>query len=106
MAELVLKDTQQCLLSISEEDARGNPVEVKPDELTWLSSDETVATVTDNGDGTALVVAAGALGLAQVQVQDSETDGTNIAGTLDVQVGPGPVTKVNITPGTPTEQGA
>lgn len=97
-----LHDFEQVTLSVEALDAEGNPADAT---IAWSSSDDTVASVADNGDSTALVVAspgAGGLGTATIKATATDNgDGDVHEGTWDVEVVAGDVVTVNIVPGTP-----
>ena len=103
VAAFRLEDTQQVDLSVSATDVHGHPAEIEG-SLTWASSDESVLSVQAAADGMSATAVGVAPGSAQVQVNDAETDGTNIAGTLDVEVVAGPAVSVTVTPGEVTDQ--
>jgi ActR/RegA family two-component response regulator len=103
IAVFKITDSQEFPVTVQAQDARGNPVDLAG-KLAWASSDEKVLIVTGHPDGSATVTATGKTGTAQVQVTDTETNGTQIAGVLDVTVTAGPAVSVTITPGTPSEQ--
>jgi hypothetical protein len=96
-----LHDTEQVPVSVAATDAEGNPSGAA---ITFSSSDDTIAAVTDNGDGTAVVVAspgAAGLGTASITATATDADGSTASGTFDVEVIPSDTVAVNITPGTP-----
>lgn len=102
----MLQSGQQVELTASYQDRHGNPAEVE--SQTWSSSDETVLTVTDNGDGTATAAAAGSLGTAQIQLSADARFGdevNTITGILDVEVVASEAVTAVITPGEPTDSG-
>jgi hypothetical protein len=100
-----LRDSQQVTLSVEALDSEGNPAAVT---TTWTTSDETIASVTDNGDGTALVVASpgeGGLGTATIKASVTDnSDGDVHEGTFEVEVVAGDAVTVNIVPGTPEDK--
>ena len=104
---LVLTATQQCTLAISVVDKKGNPAAVDGVPA-WGTSDASLLTVTPAMDGlSAVIIAVGSLGTAQVNVSaDADLgDGvTAITGTLDVTITAAQATAVAISAGTPTEQ--
>jgi hypothetical protein len=101
-----LRDSQQVSISVEALDSEGNPAAVTV--AFGPSTDETVVAVTDNGDGTALVVAspgAGGLGNASVPVTVTDkSDGDVISSTFDVEVIAGDAVAVNVLPGTPEDK--
>ena len=104
---MILKDHQQTVVRPRFVDAAENEVPAPgADVLTWRSSDESILTVTDNGDGTATVATTGTLGTASVTLSDDETgDGQpEFIGSLAVDVVTGPVTGIEVTADAPTER--
>jgi hypothetical protein len=93
---LVVTDQQSDSLTVSAVDAAGFST---PDAgpFNWSVDNTAVATVTDNGDGTAKVQAV-APGSANV----TSTDANSLTGSLAVTVNPGPASSLVITAGTPT----
>jgi hypothetical protein len=98
---------QQVELSISGEDAYGNPVDISGD-LAWTSSDESIVVVQPgSGDATkAVAFAVGPTGTAAVTVSnDVDSDGTgDFQGSLAIDVVAGDITEIVITPGTPEDK--
>ncbi len=98
---LQLTDSQNCDLSVSFVDKKGNPV-TDTHTLTWGVDNSDLLTLTPSDDNkTCGISAVGPLGTALVSVQD---DADQISATLEVQIVSGAATEVTITPGTPTEQ--
>lgn len=97
-----MHDFEQVTLTVEALDAEGNPAAVT---TAWASSDEVVASVKDNGDGTALVVAspgAGGLGTTTITATVTDnSDGDQHIGTFDIEVVAGDAVVVNISAGTP-----
>ncbi len=79
-------------------DAKGNPASLGG-PLTFASSDTSLLTVTDNGDGSAEASAVGPLGNAQVTVSD-----TVETAVVDVTVIGGAEAGLSVALGTPEEQ--
>jgi hypothetical protein len=106
MATLALTDVQQCPLALSAADAKGNPATLPPGAVTWASSAPSVVAITPTADGmTANLVAAGALGTAQISVSVVvDPAQPPLTGTLDVTVGGSAAATIVITPGTPVAQ--
>lgn len=104
---LVLTDNQQVTLTIAPVDVKNNPAPVDG-VPTWSSSDATIVAVTPAADGmSAVAVAVGPIGTAQVNVSADADLGagvTTISGTLDVQVQAGNAVSLGISAGTPTDQ--
>lgn len=102
-----LQDDQKVALAVSFKDRAGN---VLPAEavgtLTFSSSDETVLTVTDNGDGSAVATTTGALGSAVVKVEnDKDDDGTaDYSAVLAFDVVAGDVFEIALAAGTPVSR--
>jgi hypothetical protein len=103
---MVLKDTEQVVLSVVPVDAKGNaaPVDGAP---VWGSSDPAVATVTAAADGlSATVAAVGPLGKTQISVTADADLGEgleSIVGTLEIEVVAGKAVSLSIKTGTPEE---
>jgi hypothetical protein len=108
MAQLILTDTQDCPLSVVARDRKGAVAQLQG--MTWESSDPTVFTVVqDAADPTKALASAVSPGTGVVTFTgDADlSDGVvNIIGTLDVVVGAGQASVVEITAGTPVEQPA
>lgn len=94
---------QQVALSITGEDAYGNPVDISAAVVLWASSDTSVVAVNvdENDDSNAVAVAVGPVGTSAVTV-------TNAAGTfqgsLAIDVVAGEVAEIVINPGEPTDK--
>lgn len=102
----ILADDEKVSASATFVDAAGNvaPVQGAP---VWASSDESIVTVTDNGDGTVTITSVGPLGTAQVSVTaDADLgDGvTNIVGTADIEVVASQAVAASIGLGTPEKK--
>jgi hypothetical protein len=94
---------QQVELSISGEDAYGNPVDVSGDTV-WSSSDESIVNV-QSSDGThATATAVGPIGTAAVTISnDVNHDGTgDFQGSLAIDVVAGNIAEITIAAGEPT----
>jgi hypothetical protein len=104
--QMVLKDTEQVVLSVLPVDAKGNPAPVDGAPA-WGSSDPTVATVTPAADGlSATVAAVGPLGKTQISVTADADLGEgveSVVGTLDIEVVAGKAVSLSIKTGTPEE---
>lgn len=104
---LVLSATQQCTLSVTVTDKKGNPAPVDgtPD---WLVDNPNVVALTPSADGlSCLISAIGPIGGATVTFRgDADLgDGVKeIAGILEVDVTAGEASLVTINAGTPEEQ--
>jgi hypothetical protein len=101
MADLVLTADDQARLAASGQDADGNPVALAG-QLTYAVDNTSVLTLTDNGDGTALIVTTGPTGSALVTASAD-----NAIGSLAVDVVAGDVASIQISAtvepqGTPT----
>jgi hypothetical protein len=90
MADLVLTADQQARLSASGVDSDGNPVDLTG-SLAYACDNDTVLTLTDNGDGTALIVTTGPTGSALVTAT-----GDGVIGSLAVDVVAGDVASIAI----------
>jgi len=106
--QLVLTDTQDCPLTVTAKDRKGAAAPVSGQ--VWSTSDPNVVTVTlDATDPSKAVASAVAPGTAVITFTadaDPSDQVVNIIGTLDVVVGAGQATVVEIAAGTPTEQTA
>lgn len=102
---LILKDSQEVVLSYTATSKAGNPASVE--NATWASSDPSVV-VTASADGsTATAAAAGPLGTATVTLSGDADLGEGVkpvTGVIDIQVVTGDAAIFNITAGEPTEQ--
>lgn len=98
-----LLDSQQVTIRVAGKDKAGNAADLTGGALTWTVSDDSVAALTDNGDGTALLV-AGDLGSVVVTVDYAGADGTDFKGSLAVDVVGGPVTEVDVVADAPVDQ--
>jgi hypothetical protein len=103
-----LRDDQQVTLSVEALDAEGNPAGVA---ITWADSGgldadgNAVIELTDNGDGTATVVASpttGGLGISTVTATATDnSDGDVHTATFDVEVVAGDAVTFNVMAGAP-----
>lgn len=98
-----LQADQQVPLSVEYTDEVGNPT-TAPDEaaVTYTVDDPTIINLTDNGDGTAVAAAVGALGTANVHVE-AVFDGQTLTGDLQIVVVAGLAERLNVVAGEPTE---
>lgn len=98
---------QQVELSISGEDAYGNPVDITGDTA-WSSSDESIVHVTRIDDGHATASAVGPFGSAAVTVtNDVDADGSgDFIGSIAIDVVAGVMTEIVVTAGTATNKPA
>jgi len=98
---------QQVELSITGQDNYGNPVEITGNTQ-WLSSDETIVTLTVHDPSHATAVAVGPVGSAAVKVtNDVNNDGTgDYIGSLAVDVVAGVMTEIAVVAGTPEDKPA
>jgi len=96
---------QQVALSISGEDAYGNPVNVSGDTV-WTSSDESIVSVEAVDATHATAVAVGPVGTASVTVSnDVNQDGTgDFQGSLAIDVVAGDIAEIVIQTGEPTDK--
>lgn len=108
---LQLTDIQQVQLSIEPLDTKGNPAQVNG-VPSWVSSDPSILTVNPSADGmSAMVLAVGKLGNAQVAVSanaDMDPAGAPVplTGTVDFTIVSSQATQLSISAGTPTDQPA
>lgn len=98
-----LLDSQQVTLSVTGKDKAGLQAALDPASLEWSVSDEAVATLTSNTDGTALLVAE-ELGSVVVTVDYKGADGTDFKGSLAVDVVGGPVTEIDVVADAPVDK--
>jgi hypothetical protein len=99
---------QQVDLSITGQDRYGNPVDISGDTA-WLSSDESIISVTPGADSShATAVAVGPTGTASVTVtNDVNQDGTgDFQGSLAIDVVAGDIAEIEVQAGTPTDKPA
>ncbi len=86
---MIITDTQKVNLTVSFQDAAGNPARVDGTP-TWASSDESIVTLDVAADGmSAFAVSAGPLGMSQVAATaDADLGGgvTPITGVIDIEV--------------------
>lgn len=102
-----LTATQQAPISVDFKDKKGNVAQ--PDGIPEWSTDNTdVLSLTPSTDGLSCVAAAvGPLGTATVTMRADAKLGEEVQeviGTLQIDVGPGDATVVNLNLGTPIEQ--
>jgi hypothetical protein len=107
MAGVKMSDSQQCNVTVTFADRRGNPASV--DGVPEWSTDNTdVLALEPSGDGkSCLVKAVGPLGTATVTMKadaDMGQGSTPVIGTLDFEITGGAATVVKLEPGTPAEQ--
>jgi len=101
---LQMTDAQQCVLTVSAVDAKGNPTTVTPGSLTWLVDNPNLLSVTSNPDGTATVSAVGPIGQGNVTV-NATIAGAAVSGTITVNIISGAPTQLSISAGAPSDQG-
>ena len=100
---MILTDSQKVVVSVSAVDKKGNPAALDAAPV-WTSSDENVVTLNVATDGmSAVAMAVGTLGHAQVLASAVVGDG-NISGTLEIDVVSGSASTLNLTAGAPEEQ--
>lgn len=108
MAVLNLTDTQDCDVQVQGRTRKGSIAQLQ--NVTFAGSDDAVATVTqDAADKSKAVISAVTAGIMQVTATgDADlSDGVvDLIGVLDVVVGAGQATVVELVPGTPREQPA
>lgn len=98
-----LQADKQVPLSLQFTDEVGNPVDAPASfSATYTVDDPTIINLTDNGDGTAVAAAVGALGTANVHV-DASFDGTTISGDLQIVVVAGLAERLSVVAGAPEE---
>ncbi len=103
-----MTDSQQCVLTVTMTDKRGNPVPFPPGSLApaWMVDTPSILSLTPTAGGSSCTIAAlGPLGDAKVSVLVSDTQGNPLAGGgIDVTIVSGAPSQVTVDPGTPTEQ--
>lgn len=102
-----LTATQQAPITVDFKDKKGNVAQ--PDGVPeWFTDNTDVLSLTSAADGLSCVAAAvGPLGTATVTMRADAKMGTEVQeviGTLQIDVGPGDATVVNLNLGAPTEQ--
>ena len=98
-----LQADKQVPLSLGFTDELGNEVPTPADlTATYTVDDTSIINLTDNGDGTAIAAAVGALGSATVHATVS-WNGQTLEGDLNIVVVAGLAERVNIVAGEPTE---
>ena len=97
---------QQVALTITGEDRDDNPVDISGD-IAWLSSDESVVTVEQTGENTAVATAVGPAGTAAVTVtNDVDQDGSgDFQGSIAIDVVAGDIAEIVVSAGEPTDKG-
>lgn len=98
-----LIDNQEVVLAVTAVDDQGQPTE-NLGTLSAVSSDETVITVADNGNGSFTASTTGALGSASVTIS-TDVDGDALPdfnGSIAFDVFPGTVAALTVTAGEPT----
>ena len=103
---LRLTDSQEFpTVSFSAEDKVNNPAPVENVKLT--SSDDSIVTVTANGDGTYKVTTTGKLGTVQLNAQADARIGDGeklLFGTETIEVVAGEAVAIALNPGEPAER--
>lgn len=94
---------QQVPLSVQYTDEVGNPTDAPEGASVVYSVDDTsLINLTDNGDGTAVAAAVGALGAANVHVE-ANVAGQVLTGDLQIVVVAGLAERLDVVAGPPTE---
>lgn len=102
-ARMDLQADKKVALTVQAEDEVGNPATFDG-TYAYTVDDASVINLTDNGDGTAVAAATGALGVATVTATATRTDGSLAGqGVLAFQVVPGDVATFDIAAGAPEE---
>lgn len=90
---------QQVSLSVTAEDAYGNPVDITGATAIWSSSDGTIVDVVPDADSlSATAVAVGPVGTAAITVANQAG---SVQGSLAIDVIAGEVAEIVVTAGTP-----
>lgn len=98
-----LQADKQVPLSVQYTDEVGNPTPAPVGAtVAYTVDDPTIINLTDNGDGTAVAAAVGALGTANVHVE-ATFNGTTLTGDLQIVVVAGLAERLNVVAGDPTE---
>lgn len=99
---LQITDVQSVSASVTEVDAKGNPVGLDANAtVAWSVSDPTILTLTQNPDKSASIVATGPLGSSQVAVSVTNPDGSTLNAQDTVTVVASAATGLAIQFGTP-----
>lgn len=99
-----LRADQQVVLSGGWTDEVGNPVPAPPQfTVVYTVDNTTVITLTDNNDGTAVAVATGVLGTANVHAEANTPGMPTMTADLQIVVVAGLAERFTIVAGTPTE---
>lgn len=98
-----LQADKKCTLTAGYTDEVGNPT-TAPDgaTVTYTVDDTAIINLTDNGDGTAVAAATGALGTATVH-GEATFNGQTVTGDLQIVVVSGLAERFDITAGEPEE---
>jgi hypothetical protein len=100
---LNLKDNEKVTYTLEADDSAGNIAIPFPAPPVWSVSDATLLAVSAAADGlTAVVSAVGPEGTALVQVSATNSDGSAVAGTDSITIGPSAAIAIKLTPGTPS----
>lgn len=100
-----LQADKKVSLSVEWTDEVGNPTDAPADgggAISYTCDNADVIALTDNGDGTAVAAATGALGDAKVSVS-AQAGGRTLTGDLDIHVVSGLAERVNVVAGAPEE---
>jgi hypothetical protein len=99
-----LQADKKVSLSVQWTDEMGNPSDAPADggSVSYSVDNIDVIALTDNGDGTAVAAATGALGDATVSVS-AVAGGRTLTGDLDIHVVAGLAERVNVLAGAPEE---
>jgi hypothetical protein len=98
-----LKADQKVGFELTGKDEMGNDADMAGATLTFTVDDPSVATVTDNGDGTGEVAAVGPLGSTILNATGSLPSGQALSGTVAIDVVAGDVASVDFAFGEPEE---
>lgn len=100
---MALKADQKVAFSLQATDEVGNPGEFEG-TIVYSVDDESIVTLTDNGDGTGEVAATGTLGTAVLSAEATRTSDSKVfMGSVSVDVIAGDVEVIDIVLGTPEE---
>lgn len=99
-----LQADKKVALSVEWTDEVGNPTDAPTGaDVTYSVDEPTVINLIDNGDGTAVAAATGALGTATVHVEGTATGMPTATGDLQLIVVSGAAERLTVTAGPPEE---
>lgn len=101
-----IKDSQQFTITLTPEDAKGNPSVIDPTKTTFTMDNPALATLTPGADGLSCLVAGAGIGSGQIQysVQDAAVTTDVVTGTLSLEVVGGDTAQVVANTSAPVDQ--